>query len=331
MAVTLSPFGPKPQFVDASGSPDLSFKLFFYAAGSNTKQDTYTDSTGVTTNANPIILNSLGQPTSEIWFTVGQLYKVVLAPSTDTDPPTSPVWSIDNIQGMGTVTTTTALDEWVLYAQSPTFITATSFSVPGNQTATFQVGRRVKTVNTGGTVVYSTIVTSVFGAVTTITVRNDSGTLDAGLSAVSYGLISAQNSSLPFGPAFSAYQGGAAQVFTANVYNKITINTEEWDDGSNFDTSTSTFTAPYACRMRFVGGIIAVAATTLTAALYKNGSVAKYGNGGLTNFTGVQVSATLELAAGDTVTLQGFSTSTATMTTGTAGCYFQGWLERRLT
>jgi hypothetical protein len=221
--------------------------------------------------------------------------------------------------------------EWLLYVGRPTYVGTTSFSVTGDQTGTFQVGRRVKTTNTAGSC-YSTILTSAFSAgVTTVTLRNDSGSLDSGLSAVSYGLIAAQNSSLPFGPAFSAYQGGAAQVFSAGVYNKITIDTEEWDDGNNFDTSTSTFTAPYACRMRFLGGIIAVSATTLTAALYKNGGVAKYGNGGLTNFTGVQVSATLQLAQGDTVTLQGFSTTTATMTTGTAGCYFQGWLERRLT
>ena len=38
---------------------------------------------------------------------------------------------------------------------------------------------------------------SAYAAVTTIIVVNDSGTLDSGLSAVSYGLLSADNSSIP--------------------------------------------------------------------------------------------------------------------------------------
>jgi len=66
----------------------------------------------------------------------------------------------------------------------------------GNQTATFSVGRRVKTTNTGGTI-YSTITSSVFGAVTTVTVVNDSGVLDAGISAVEYALLSSVNPSVP--------------------------------------------------------------------------------------------------------------------------------------
>lgn len=98
--VSVSPFGPKPQFVDAAGNPLVGGKMFFYMAGStSTKQNTYTDSTGTVANANPIILNALGEPPTELWFTQGQLYKVVLAPATDTDPPSNPIWSIDNLQG----------------------------------------------------------------------------------------------------------------------------------------------------------------------------------------------------------------------------------------
>jgi hypothetical protein len=47
-------------------------------------------------------------------------------------------------------------------------------------------GRRLKTTNSGGTI-YSTITNSVFGALTTVTVVNDSGTLDSGLSAFCLG------------------------------------------------------------------------------------------------------------------------------------------------
>lgn len=194
MAVNCSPFGPKPQFEVAAGTPASGYQLFFYVGGSvNTKQDTYTDSTGSTANSNPIVLNTLGQPANEIWFTAGQSYKVVYAPPTDTDPPTSPIWTVDNLRGIND--TTVAQTDWIS-GPAPTYISAVSFSLAGDQTSTFAVGRRLKTTNSGGTI-YSTITASAYAALTTVTVVNDSGTLDAGLSAVSYGLIEPANTSLP--------------------------------------------------------------------------------------------------------------------------------------
>jgi hypothetical protein len=195
MAVNPSTFGPKPQFELSDGTPAVGNKLFFYVAGSvNTKQNTYTDSTGGVANANPVILNTLGQPTNEIWFTAGQTYKVVYAPSTDTDPPTSPIWTVDNVRGIND--TTGSQDQWVAFGGAPTFVSATSFTLVGDQTSTFQIGRRIKTTNTSGTI-YSTITGSAFGALTTVTVVNDSGVLDAGLSSVTYGFLSASNASVP--------------------------------------------------------------------------------------------------------------------------------------
>lgn len=198
MAVNLSPIGNDAPFVDANGNPLTGGQIFTYTAGSSTKQNTYTTSAGNVANANPILLNSNGYPVSagnvvEIWLTAGVVYKFVLATATDSDPPSTPIWTRDNISGIND--TTTAIDQWVA-GPAPTYISATSFSLVGDQTGTFQAGRRVKTTNSGGTI-YSTISTSVFGAVTTVTVVNDSGTLDSGLSAVSYGLLSATNPSIP--------------------------------------------------------------------------------------------------------------------------------------
>lgn len=193
--VNPSSWGPKPQFELSDGTPAVGNKLFSYVAGSvNTKQNTYTDRTGTVANANPLVLNALGMPTTEWWFQAGLQYKIVYAPSTDTDPPTSPIWSVDYVSGQNDVTATQ--DQWVSYSGAPTYVSATSFTLVGDQTSTFQVGRRVKTTNTGGTI-YSTITVSAFGALTTITVVNDSGTLDSGLSAVSYGLLSSANTSSP--------------------------------------------------------------------------------------------------------------------------------------
>lgn len=190
-----SAFGPTFQWENTSGQPAVGDKAFFYLAGSNTKINTYTNSTGNTANTNPVILNALGMPPNEVWWTSGMLYKVVWAPSTDTDPPTSPIRTWDNLSGIGD-SALVAVSEWVLFSGAATYINATSFSVTGDQTSIFQIGRRIQTTNAGGTV-YSTITNSVFGASTVVTVVNDSGVLDSGLSAVYYGILSVTNSSVP--------------------------------------------------------------------------------------------------------------------------------------
>lgn len=188
-----------PQFVDANGDPYSGAFLFFYVAGSvNTKQDTFTDDSGGTASPNPITLNSSGYPavsgTVFVPFgTTGQMYKIGLAAPGSADPPASFIWTADDISPINDTSVT--IDQWVSGA-APTYVSATSFTLVGDQTSTYHVGRRLKTTNSGGTV-YSTISASVFGALTTITVVNDSGTLDAGLSAVSYGLLSATNPSTP--------------------------------------------------------------------------------------------------------------------------------------
>lgn len=187
-AVYSLPWGPRPQFVDANGVPMSSGTLTFYAAGSTTPQNTYTDSTGGTPNANPITLNSRGETPNEVWLTGGSSYKMVLK-----DSAGATVWTVDNIAGVND--TTGSQSEWIS-GPAPTYVSATSFTLSGDQTSTFHIGRRLKTTNSGGTI-YSTITNSVFGASTTITVENDSGNLDSGLSAVSYGLISQANGSDP--------------------------------------------------------------------------------------------------------------------------------------
>jgi hypothetical protein len=91
-----------PEFL-INGIPAVGAQLFTYAAGSTTKQATYTDATGLVAQTNPIVLNARGEPQNQagnsvgIWLTQGLSYKFVLAPATDTDPPTAPIWTIDNV------------------------------------------------------------------------------------------------------------------------------------------------------------------------------------------------------------------------------------------
>jgi len=193
MSVNLSPIGDDAPFIDASGNPLNAGLLYTYTAGSTTPQNTYTTSAGSVANANPIVLDSNGYPSNgssvvSIWLTGGVSYKFVLKTSAGVT-----VWTRDNISGIND--TTVSVSEWVS-GPAPTYVSATSFTLVGDQTSTFNIGRRVKTTNSGGTI-YSTISNCVYGALTTVTVVNDSGTLDAGLSAVSYGLLSASNFSVP--------------------------------------------------------------------------------------------------------------------------------------
>jgi len=90
MSIGLSPIGRFWLGLGYAG-----FKLFTYAAGTTTKQNTFTDSTGATPNTNPIILDYNGS--AAVFLTQELLYKFVVASPTDSDPPTSPVWTQDNI------------------------------------------------------------------------------------------------------------------------------------------------------------------------------------------------------------------------------------------
>lgn len=91
MTTQLSPLAVQ-RFEDNSGSPLAGGLLYTYAAGTSTPQATYTDSTGGTPNANPIVLNARGE--ANIWLTSGQAYKFALQ-----DSGGNPIWTIDNVPG----------------------------------------------------------------------------------------------------------------------------------------------------------------------------------------------------------------------------------------
>ncbi len=106
MAVNLSSLGGAGwQFFDNNGVPLSGGKLYTYAAGTTTPAATYTSEDGNTANANPIILNSAGRPSSQVWLDNNTTYKFVLTTSTDIV-----LWTMDNIPGIDTFTTTTIAD-----------------------------------------------------------------------------------------------------------------------------------------------------------------------------------------------------------------------------
>jgi hypothetical protein len=69
------------QFFNNSGVPLAGGLIYTYAAGTTTPAVTYTSATGSTPNANPIVLNSAGRVSEEVWLTNEGNYKFVLQDS----------------------------------------------------------------------------------------------------------------------------------------------------------------------------------------------------------------------------------------------------------
>ena len=201
-----SPWGNQ-QFFDDNGNPATGWKIETYAAGSSTPLATFTTADESVSQSNPIIVNSLGFPTiGQIWLRSGLAYKLVLTDAAGVVKKTA-----DNITG---VTSAAAVSQWQASGLTPTFVSATSFTLVGDQTSAFHIQRRLQSTTTAGTI-YSTITASAFTTLTTVTVVNDSGVLDAGLSVVNLGLLTANSPSFPGSIATaSTVQAQTAAAFT---------------------------------------------------------------------------------------------------------------------
>lgn len=192
MAAYLSPlFGAGVQLFSNQGVILAGGKILTYQAGTTTPFVTWTDSTQVVANANPIILDSAGRSLNEIWLQASTLYKFILTDSNDNILGT---W--DNISGVNDITSSITVSEWSATNLIPSYISATSFSVPGNNTSLFAINRRVKIAVSAGTV-YGYVFSSTFGTVTTVVIVPDSTVLDAGISSVNVGLLNSVNVTVP--------------------------------------------------------------------------------------------------------------------------------------
>lgn len=101
---------PIQRFEDNNGNACVGCQVFVYAAGTTTPATVYTDTALSVPFPNPILLNSRGEPANPsasavIFLTPGVIYKFVLAPSTDTNPPTNPFWTADNISALPAIGT----------------------------------------------------------------------------------------------------------------------------------------------------------------------------------------------------------------------------------
>lgn len=103
--VTLSLFaGAGTQLFDNNGDPLSGGLIYTYAAGTTTPATTYTSSSGSTPNSNPIVLDSSGRVSGEIWLVYNATYKFVIK---DSDEVT--IGTYDNIGGAVTYSTMTTI------------------------------------------------------------------------------------------------------------------------------------------------------------------------------------------------------------------------------
>ena len=79
MSVKICPL-QDAQYFDNNGEPLDGGKLFFYVGGSFTVQKTtYSDSAGTVPNSNPIVLDSSGRPTVDIFITESEPYNMTVS------------------------------------------------------------------------------------------------------------------------------------------------------------------------------------------------------------------------------------------------------------
>jgi hypothetical protein len=92
-------------FLDDSGNPVNAGLVYFFRTGTTTEQDTYSDSTLDTANANPVVLNASGRATTAIYGnpSSGYDYRVRLCTSADAQ-----IWQYDDIVVDGADTSTYA-------------------------------------------------------------------------------------------------------------------------------------------------------------------------------------------------------------------------------
>lgn len=94
MANVLSP-APKFKAFDNNGNPANGYRLFTYAGGTSTKVATYSTPDLSSPNTDPVVLDFRGE--ANVWTVPNTSYKFILAPPGFDDPPTNPIWTVDNI------------------------------------------------------------------------------------------------------------------------------------------------------------------------------------------------------------------------------------------
>lgn len=189
----LATINPLNQFFALNGDPLNNGKLYFGDINADPEQNPvqmYWDAAGLVPALQPIRTTS-GYPSrsgSPAILYCAVEYSLRVRQSNDVQ-----VFYLPRAGSVGLQT----FGQWQATTVTPSFVSTTSFTLTGDQTADFQPGRRARFAVTAGTV-YGTISTSVYGALTTVTMIMDGASvLDAGLSSVDLSILTPQNPSVP--------------------------------------------------------------------------------------------------------------------------------------
>lgn len=121
---------------------------------------------------------------------------------------------------MADIATQLRIAEWFDWYMVPTFISTTSFSVPGDQSTVLLVDRRLQLVD--ATTLYGSVVSAVYNGstLTTVTVLLDSGALSNSLVNFYIGIVTPINTSIPLTIAGGQFQSQTytATYVSANVF-----------------------------------------------------------------------------------------------------------------
>ena len=212
---------------------------FYEAGGSSTPKEVWSDYTLLTSAGFSVDTDSYGLPeksgTSIEVYGDGDYYVVIKDAAGNT---------IRDYEWLEEIFIQTEPDEWVASGLTPSYISATSFSVPGDQTEILDVGRMLRIQ------LYRPIITSVYTTLTTITVATG---LTSPITSFEYSFQNGTNQSLP----------DPIDVTDINVSNDLTVGNNAIITG-DVDAETGT--------------IDALTADTITAET-TNGNLSLSGNG----------------------------------------------------
>ena len=172
----LSPIYNGIQFTNSDGAPLSGGSIYTYVGGSyTTEATTFADNTG-TPNTNPIILDSSGRlPNVGIWLDSTQSYNFVLSNGSII------LDRVANVTGVPIpISSSSSNIIWNTITPAPTYVSTTSFLVPGSFTTQFAVGNRVQILNSTSAYQYATVTAvSYSSGNTNVTVQNDSTALSS--------------------------------------------------------------------------------------------------------------------------------------------------------
>ena len=222
LSVSVSPIWNGTQFLDNNGVVLNGGMIYQYEAGSFTvEQTTYSDNMGTTPNANPIVLDSSGRIPVEIYLQNGFAYNLVLTNSGGTV-----LGYVDNVIGVVSSSSTSASTAvWQLVSGTPSYVSPTSFQLPGDFSVDFAVGNRVQIENSDSSFNYGTVISVTYSSPNTVvSIVNDTGTLNSSMTSAYWSVATA------IGPIVDAgavtYNAPATYVSTNTVgYQIKTIGT----------------------------------------------------------------------------------------------------------